>query len=221
MTWDTERETIHRETQTQRGHRSADWNADVIVPAGQAVLIAGGVAVGAFVLAAIVTAWRSWRFWIPFATAGAMGGLSFALAAVLLTLDHRRLLWAAEAALGVDLDDDQVVGEPEPQDVLRVELLDRNGGNRHRLRYIDLPGTPEQLATLARGLLNGKGTGQAQWTGAVGPFTRSEYEAIRAAMIERGLAAWTNPDHHNQGWDLTAAGRAIMRRIADRPTPRR
>lgn len=218
MSWDTERETIRRET--QRG-RQASWNADVIVPAGQALLIAAGVGVGAFVLTMVLAVARGWTWWLPFAASGALGGLSFAIAAVLLTMDHRRLLWAAEALTGVDIDSDDVVGKPEPQDVLRVELMDRNEGNHRRLTYIDLPGDRDQLATLARGLLNGKGTGQAQWTGTAGPFTRSEYEAIRATMIQRGLATWINPKHHNQGWELNAAGRAIMQRIADRPTPDR
>jgi hypothetical protein len=224
VTWETERETIQRETQTQRANR-ADWNTDVIVPAGQSLLIATGVAVGSFVLTAALTLWLHWRFWIPLAVAGAMGGLSFALAAVLLTLDHRRLLWAAEAALGVDLDQDDVVGKPEPPEVLRVELLERQDGNNTRLAFIDLPGNRGQLVKLAEGLLAGKGTGEAQWTGSDNPFSRSEFSAIRATLIERGLATWINPSHHAQGWELTAAGRAVMRRIAqvsaDRPTPRR
>jgi hypothetical protein len=220
MNWDTERETIHRETQTRQGRR-ADWNTDVVVPAGQALLIAAGVSVGAFVVTMVVTLWLAWPWWLPFAVGGALGGLAFAIAAVLLTMDHRRLLWAAETLTGVDIDDDNVIGEPGSQDVLRVELMDRNDGNHKRLTFIDLPGDRQQLATLAEGLLNGKGTGQAQWTGTAGPFSRSEYEAIRAELIGRGLATWINPDHHNQGWELTAAGRAVMRRIADRPTPNR
>jgi hypothetical protein len=220
MGWQTERETIQRETQRQR-ERGASWDSDVIVPAGQALLIGAGVAIGALVVVAVLTAAMGWRFWIPFAAAGVAGGMAFALAAVLLTLDHRRLLWAAEATLGVDLDQDQAIGEPEPSEVLRVEVLENRGNGRHRLAYLDLPGDRDKLALLARGLLNGRGTGQAQWTGKSGPFTRSEYEAIRAQLIERGLATWADPDHHNLGWELNAAGRAMMRRLAERPTPGR
>jgi hypothetical protein len=218
MGWETERETIQRETQTQR-QRRADWNSDVVVPFGQSLLIAGGVAIGAFVLTVGLTVWRDWPFWLPVAASGTFGGLSFAFAAVLLTIDHRRLLWAAEAALGVDLDHDDTVGEPEPREILRVELLEHTGNNRHRLAFINLPGTPEQLGALAGGLLNGKGTSESEWAGARHPFSRSEFGAIRAELLKRGLAAWINPDHHAQGWELTAAGRAVMRRIARTALP--
>jgi hypothetical protein len=177
------------------------------------MLIAVGVGVGAFVVALTLTVLLSWRFWLPFAVAGATGGAAFALSAVLLTLDHRRLLWAAERALHVDLDRDDVVGEPEPAEVLRVELTQRDNG-RTRMAFIDLPASRSQLRTLARGLLNGKGTGESEWIGSKGPFSRSEFGAVRAALIGRGLAVWSNPNHHAQGWELTAAGRAVMRRIA-------
>jgi len=216
MAWTTERESIQRETQRQAQAR-VSWDADVIVPAGQALLIGSGVGVGTFVLALAVTIWQGWRFWLPLAAGGASGGLAFAVASVGLTMDHRRLLWAAEAALGVDLDGDDVAGKPDPE-ILRVELLERSNG-RQRLAYIDLPGDRSQLRTLALGLLNGRGTNQAQWTGTAGPFTRSEFEAIRAALIERNLANWIDERHHNQGWELNAAGRAIMAKLADRPTP--
>jgi hypothetical protein len=171
------------------------------------------VGVGAFVLAVIVTIWRSWPFWAPLAGAGALAGLAFGLAAVLLTLDHRRLLWTAERALDVDLDQDGVTGEPEPPRALQVELLE-NHGNRQRLAFIDLPGSEDQLVKLAQGVLNGKGTSESEWIGAGNPFSRSKFAAVRAALLERGLASWSNPDHHAQGWELTAAGRAVMRRIA-------
>jgi hypothetical protein len=212
--WETERETIQRETKTQRESR-ASWNQDVIVPAGQSLLIAAGVGVGAFVLAVLVTVWRSWPFWAPLAAAGGLGGVSFAASIVLLVLDHRRLLWAAERALDVDLDHDGVTGEPEqPRRALQVELLEDHG-SRQRLSFIDLPGSDAQLVELARGVLNGKGTSESEWTGSGNPFSRSEFGALRAALIKRGLAHWINPDAHSQGWKLTAAGRAVMQRIAE------
>jgi hypothetical protein len=130
--WETERETVQRETRTQR-QRRADWSTDVVVPFGQSVLIAGAVVVGALVLVLAVTIWQGWRFWIPFAAAGAVGGVAFAVAAVLLVLDHRWLIWAAERLLSVDLDADGVKGEPEPEpEPVRVELVSEDG--RHR-RY--------------------------------------------------------------------------------------
>jgi hypothetical protein len=219
MGWQTERETIQRETQRQNQAR-VSWDSDVVVPFGQAVLIASGVGMGGLVLATVATIIGGWRFWIPFAVTGSLWGLAFAFAAVLLTLDHRRFLWAIEELSGMDIDDDSVIGEPEPRDVIRVELLERTEGNNRRLAYLDLPGDEHKLALLARGLLSGRGTGVATWTGKSGPFTRSEFETIRAQLIERGLANWEDPDHRNQGWELNAAGRAMMRKLVDRPTLR-
>lgn len=219
MAWERERETIKRETKTQRDSH-ASWDTDVIVPFGQSVLIASGSAIGGLVLVTALAIWQSWRFWIPLAAGGATGGIAFAISSILLTLDHRRLLWAAERALHVDLDQDGDVGEPEtPREALQVELLE-NHGHRQRLSFIDLPGSDRQLISLAQGILNGKGTGEASWTGAQGPFSRSEFSALRDALIRRGLATWLNPNAHAQGWELTAAGRAVMRKIAQlEPTP--
>jgi hypothetical protein len=207
--WDTERETIRRETQTQRG---ASWNTDVIVPAGQSLLIAAGVTVGSLALATLATIGLSGPWWIPPASCGVLGALAFAVSAILLTLDHRRLLWTAEKALQVDLDGDEAVGEPEQSEPLHVELLERNG-NRTRLSMIGLP-HKDKLPIFARGLLNGKGTAGGAWYGCGNPMSKPQYQAVRDAMIERGLAHWINPDAHAQGWDLTAAGWAVMRRIA-------
>lgn len=203
----------HPVQRTTRAHaKGPTWDRDVAVPAGQAALVTAGVTIGTVTLAIPVTIWAAWPWWAPPAAALAIGGVTFAASSVALVTDHRRLLWAIEETLTVDLNRDGAVGEPLDPEILRVELTRDNG---RRMAYIDLPGSPDQLGALARGLLNGKGTSEATWTGAGAPFSRSEYAAIRAAMIERGLAAWTNPDHHAQGWEPTAAGRAILRKIAD------
>ncbi len=192
--------------------------ADVLIPAGQALVIGAAAVIGTLTLATPLAILAGWRWWIPPAAGLALGGLAFTAAAVTLTLDHHRDWRGPNARVVHDYEVDREAVEPLDPEILRVELT-RDGGRR--MDYIDLPGTPAQLRTLALGPLNGKGTGEAAWTGAGNPFSRSEYAALRAAMLQRGLAAWTNPDHHAQGWELTAAGRAILRKVADPPTPRR
>lgn len=203
---------------TRRNGRGAAWDRDVAVPAGQAALVTIGVAVGTVTLAIPAAIWTGAPWWAPPAAALAIGGVTFAASSVALVTDHRRLLWALEETVSLDPDRDGTVGEPLDPEILRVELTRDNG---RRMDYIDLPGTPDQLRSLAVGLLNGKGTSEAAWTGAGRPFSRSEYAALRAAMIERGLSSWANPDHHAQGWELTAAGRAILRKVAGDPPPLR
>lgn len=112
---------------------------------------------------------------------------------------------------------------PAPQPVqqvqsVRVELAE----NRSKLSLIDLPATPEQLAALGRGLLDGLPLSEAQWTGGGGLFTRSEFAALRGELIRRGLARWNSPETPARGAALTPAGRAVMRQFAmltDSPPP--
>ena len=69
MGWERERETIQRDTRTQRESR-VSWDTDVIVPFGQSVLIASGMGVGTFVVTVLVAIWLAWPFWAPLAAAG-------------------------------------------------------------------------------------------------------------------------------------------------------
>ena len=95
---------------------------------------------------------------------------------------------------------------------MRVILEEDQG--RH-IEFIDLPHA-DRLPVLAAGLLAGRSFNQAAWTGAGGLFSRAEFDQLRDVLIERGLAAWKNPNARAQGVELTAAGRAVMRRLAER-----
>jgi len=115
---------------------------------------------------------------------------------------------------------DGYIGKPEPQQApalpasIRVEVSRDEG---RAVDFIDLP-YPEKLPALAAGLLAGRQFAQTSWVGAGQLFSRSEFDQVRDTMIERGLAAWKNPEAKAQGVTLTAAGRAVMRRLAN-PSP--
>lgn len=98
-------------------------------------------------------------------------------------------------------------------DALRVELSDRENGTHQSIKLVDLPGEPEQLQSLAAGLLAGVSLSQAAWTPQ--PFSRSEFVRLQSVMLARGLARWTSPGVPQRGASLTPAGRAVFRRLAE------
>jgi len=180
----------------------------VIVPGLQAIITGAvcGLAAGA------VTAWFELPFW-------AIAGTVAALATAGGWLAYRgRWAWVFERLTGADLNADGYIGKPEPQQApalpasIRVEVSRDEG---RAVFYIDLPAKPEKLTQLARGLLAGRSFNQTAWTGSAGVFSRSEFDALRDTMIQRGLLAWRNPESKSQGCDLTAAGRAVIRRLAN------
>jgi hypothetical protein len=128
----------------------------------------------------------------------------------ILLFQTRKLLWAVERVTGRDIDGDQVIGQPVALPPIQVEVT-----SGQKQVYLELPGKPEALAALARGVLAGRPMAEDSWSGRAGPFSRSEFRQIRDTLIERGLATWRNPDAKAQGCELTAAGRAVFRRLAD------
>lgn len=102
--------------------------------------------------------------------------------------------------------------EQEQPQTVRV-ILDRDGGRN--LEFCDLPATPEQLSTLAHGLLEGGATlSESHWTGSGGTFTRAQFAALRAELLKRGLVAWNSPGTPARGVTLTRPGKAAMRVFA-------
>lgn len=121
-----------------------------------------------------------------------------------------------ETLIGQDLNNDGVIGDPPKQTPLPpVRIMLESDRGRHT-EYIDLP-HPEKLPALAAGLLTGREFAQTTWTGSGQLLSRGEFDAIRDAMLKRGLAAWKNPEAHSKGCVLTAPGRAVCRRLASLP----
>lgn len=161
--------------------------------------------------------WLALPFW-------QMGFTGFALAALASWLSYRgRWQGMIEHLFGMDLNGDGAIGEPpviieparEPEKI-RVEVVSEEG---RRGDFIDLP-YPDKLPLLASGLLQeGRQFTQSVWTGGGALFSRSEFENLRGELIRRGLARWKNENAPAQGAVLTAAGRAVFRRLASLPPP--
>ena len=186
-------------------HTTSPIVEGVVVPGLQAAIT--GVLTGLAALA--VSAWLKLPYW-------GIGATAFTLAALAAWLSYRgRWAWVLERMLGVDINRDGLIGQPEPEpepaQSLRIELVQDEG---RRGEFIDLP-YPEKLPLLAGGLLEGRQFSLTAWTGKGQLFSRSEFETLRAELLKRGLATWNNPAAPAQGITLTGAGRAIFRRLAD------
>lgn len=188
-------------------HTANNLTDGVIVPGLQALITAvlTGFAAGA------LAAWVGAPYW-------GVGFTAAALAALASWLSYRaRWAFVMERILGVDLNQDGVIGQPEPEppparaEPVRIEIIQEGGRAGD---FIELPARPEQLRMLADGLQGGRAFSQSVWTGNSGIFTRSEFEALRAELLRRGLAKWRKEGAPGQGIELTPPGRAVMRRFA-------
>lgn len=110
---------------------------------------------------------------------------------------------------GPTLENRLELNQPGQVRPVRVELTQDNG---RRTQFINLPAKPEQLRSLAAGSLAGASLAVNTWSGSNKPFTRSEFETLRNALVRAGLARYG--ERANSPMELTGAGRAIFRKLA-------
>lgn len=187
--------------------RLSTLESDVYVPALQALLLAVVWGLAAVVVAAVVVIISGLAWWFAAAVFVVVVVVVLAWQATAGVQLRRELLWRQEVLEGVDLDDDGVVGPP-----MQVEVKEGR-----RVRFVDFGVEEERVAQLARGVLAGRPLSEGEWSGRGAPFSLREFRRLRGELIERGLAAWVNERAHSQGVVLTAAGRAVFRRIANSP----
>jgi hypothetical protein len=112
---------------------------------------------------------------------------------------------------GIDLQPDSQPlpgGQPEP---IRAVIVSENGQQGD---YLDLPCNQEQLIALAAGMIRGESFSLGAWTGHGRPFSRADFERLRAELLARGALAWRNPSAPAQGLTLSQPGKALMRYYA-------
>jgi len=119
--------------------------------------------------------------------------------------DWRSLLYGV-------LDDpvSEPVGIIQPQPV-RVEL---SGNDGRSMQFIDLPAEQDQLIALGAGIVEGLSFTEAQWTGAGGVFSRSQFVQLRGEMLRRGLLMWNSQNDNARGVRVTGKGAALLRHFA-------
>jgi len=197
------RRPVGEALERQVGSRAPSVEADVLVPLQQSVVtgmfgLACGAALGAVVfwewLAALVGGFCG------FIVAG--GGMW-----ALLLAEHRRLLWLVERQMA------GVEGDGGGVEELRVVIAHEDEvGRVVRMQYLNVAGVSgEELREFARAVVGGAPLTVAYWTGTGALFSRAEYEVLMAELVRAGLVR----DGGHQGRALTAAGRCVLRRVAE------
>jgi hypothetical protein len=100
--------------------------------------------------------------------------------------------------------------DPQQELTLTLDAVDMPGYRRQSILHIE--GVDDgRLLAWAEAVAGGASLSVNQWTGAHRAFSRSEYESLLSELARAGLAV---KGQGSQGWQLTAAGRAVIRRLA-------
>jgi len=186
------------------------FSAGALLPLLQSTITAFVIFIVVFVIATLV-----FDAVDPFKPAGVIATLVWGF--TWLSLQKRWLsLTRLEEIFNVDLNNDQVIGEPQ---VVKIQVTDVKESGHVEIHNIDLPTTPQKLSALAQGLLNGMSCSEKTWTGAGKPFSSPEFRSLRTEMLRRGILEYVSPKDPRQGIQLTKVGRAVMRHYSDLPSP--
>jgi len=191
--------------QGQVGRRESD----VTVPVLQSLAVSMCYASLAGVLAAGVAL----AYHLPWYTSVLAAALVFtATASWTMTKNvslRQELWWGTEEVIRRDLNNDGIIGRPEPEALLRVEVV--NGGST---QFLDVP--TEKAVIFAKAVIDGQsGTSEDEWKKFFGGIDK--FKAFRGQLFKSGLARWKNPDAHPQGIVLTLAGKQVFKRLANYP----
>jgi len=180
--------------------------AGVVVPVLQG--LAQGCLPAILVLtgSALLAAQVGWAWW-----AALVGGLvTLALVAswrVWVFIDKRQeVLWRREEVEHHDIDKDGHIGRPPVQ--VQVEVSEGR-----QMQILNVRIDAGRLAILAGGVLVGRPLSEREWTGGGRLLSLGEFRGLRGELLERGLARWVSEKDRRQGVELTAAGRAVFRRL--------
>lgn len=189
------------------------FTAGVLLPLGQSAVTGVMIFIVTIVIGTLIFDWVD-----PLRYASTFGVI--ALVATYLYLQRRWLsLTALEEMFDVDLNGDQVIGQPEPQ-VIKIQITEQKDNGHVQIHNIDLPASPQQLEAFAHGVLSGAPLSEKFWTGSGRPFSSPQYRSLMTVMMARGLVEYVNEKDRRQGRQLTRAGRAVMKHYAvPSPTP--
>jgi len=105
------------------------------------------------------------------------------------------------------------LSETTQRTVIRAETTDPNGN----WRFADIDADPDALIEFAKDILSGKTFAERTATG--NGLTQAQFGAMRDQFIEAGWARWNHPNRKQQGASLTRKGVALIRSIAESPSP--
>jgi hypothetical protein len=180
------------------------------VPLMQSAITAGlvAIALAAALIGLDVRRWWSWAI---------AGGLMTLIWMWWRLLNHWfRLTAHLEQLTGLDLNMNGRVDEPDddvreaaPQ-VVKVTLNRISDAGHFSGEYFDLPGSLENLKTLAQGLLDGRPFTDREWTGRGKPYASVQFRDLRRELVKRGLVELASAKDARQGYVLTDEGTQFM-----------
>jgi hypothetical protein len=167
--------------------RGGSIEADVWVPAGQALLIGLGFGVFGLVSVGMLSAWKRWPWWTAAGSGGALFALGFSISVIAFVIDHRRLLWKWELLAQVDLDQDGVIGPPQESEVEEPEYVYVRDPRREKRRR-----AADDFRFFLRQAYGDRGTTWGAWNDVRLPsgraMTQSLWETYCERLIKVGLA---------------------------------
>jgi hypothetical protein len=192
---------VAQEIERRKPIRQASLESDVIVPFLQSVVtgIVGAVIGGG--TAAILDAPK------PMLVSASIGGIALGIAWLVLLSQHRSLLWEIETVIGTDIDQDGEVGEPEPETMTTVEIVD---ARRNAINYVRLPLSDREIERLALALLVQRVPLSRRKLEDANAIDPEKYSDTLDKLLDGGLAR-PRGKSRNAGVELTGAGRAFFK----------
>ena len=195
---------------------------DVGVPTLQAFIVALPVSLFGTMIAIGIIVWQRLEWWIaPLVLVAAWSGVAGFLS--WNNVGKRQRLWQQEIDERRDINGDGYIGPPPEKPTLDVWISEDNG-HGSKARPFEFGLTPEMAAAFCQQVLRDDdlsiGTWEKTWISGNRVFgSRNDFTQLRARMEQAGLIAAKNPRAKNQGFNLTAAGRAVFRKTIERYSP--
>lgn len=175
------------------------------------------LATGAFVavLAAIPMIRAGWKF-IDVLTGVIIAFVVPALIVWLYLLYRWISLTVLERAVGIDINGDGRIGD-EVIIPVRVDTTETKSGYTQVERASFANG--RKLAAVARAVVAGAPFSQREMVDNRKLLSRGEFDEMKDEMLERGIIIYRNPEYPKLGFEMTRAGGAVMRNMADTTLP--
>jgi hypothetical protein len=196
--------------------RQANVESDVTVPLLQAA--ACGVIAAVLVTALVLLANDQIGWYIPW-WSGVIAGL------VVLTWlffrfigEQRDSLFLREQRLNIDLNNDGHVGPPPAKpNKIELDITDTHPDREAQFRIVTLFNVgDEQFANFAHGVTRlARPLAEGEWTPNQNGFSINRYRDFIQQLADARLVEYIDPAAPRQGRQLTAAGRAILKKAAD------
>lgn len=148
-------------------------------------------------LAVVGVVWQGWHWSTPIAVVVVVFGISW----YFLLTGNRRLLSVVET-----------IDPPEAQQptTFNVEVTESFADGQKRMVFAQFPASERDTRRFAIAALNHRLTVHGGHR-----LSRRTFEQMRDESISRGLVAWVNADHHNQGVRLTRVGARVFKHLSD------